>query len=157
MFLKKGGISRRGDGKRKEGLILLSALCSRFSVKSVIKHCLESAKQNITKTELIMNASNIPYYFEQLLLLTYICTYSIISNTKSTIVTPNILICKIKPFVLIISSQGNFQFKYLRIKFYCFFIASWRLLPEVIPVLQWGWPQIIQQDMNSHSVSHFIF
>ena len=102
MFLKKGGISRRGDGKRKEGPIILSALCSRFSMKSVIKHCLESAKQNITKTELIMNASNIPYYFEQLLLLTYICTYSIISNTKSTIVTPNILLCKIRPFVLII-------------------------------------------------------
>ena len=37
-----------------------------------------------------------------------------------------------------------------------FFIAFWPPVPKVILLLQWGWCQIVQQDMNSHSVSHFI-
>ena len=44
--------------------------------------------------------------------------------------TPNILLYKIKPIVLIISSQENFELKYLRTKFYClevkFQVATWK-------------------------------
>ena len=134
----------------------------------------------------IMKASNIPYwlwaglfclgsnssaYVFVVCVSTHLlfCAYSLVSKAKkhngdtkhiksqSTIVTPNILSRKIKPIVLIISSQRNFKLKYLRIKFYCFFIAFWPPVPKVIPLLQWGWHQIVQQDMNLRSVSHFIF
>ena len=83
--------------------------------------------------------------------------YSLISNRRkrSRIVTPNIW-CKIKPTVSIIWLQKNFKLNYLRIKFYCFFVSFWPPAPKVILVLKWRWCQIFQQNMNSHSVSHFI-
>ena len=68
-----------------------------------------------------------------------------------------ILCRKIKPTALIIWSHENFKLKYLGIEFYCFFIVFWPPLPKVILVLFWGWRQIVQHDMNSHSLSHFIF
>ena len=58
---------------------------------------------------------------------------------------------KIKPIILIIWRHGNFKVKYLRKKvlfFYCFFIGFWPPVPKVILLLQWGWRQIVQQDMN---------
>ena len=42
---------------------------------------------------------------------------------KSAMVTPNILHRKIKPMVLIVSSNENSKLIYFRIKFYCFFIV----------------------------------
>ena len=42
---------------------------------------------------------------------------------KSAIVTPNILHRRIKPMVLIVSSNENSKLIYVRIKFYCFFVV----------------------------------
>ena len=71
--------------------------------------------------------------------------------------TPDILSNKIKPVALIISSHEIFKLEYLRITFCCFFIVLWPPIPKVILVLLCGWRQIVQQDLNSHSVSHFNF
>ena len=102
------------------------------------KHCLKSAKyhQNGVNHECfcysILTLSRSLLLTYELIFLricclrinsyVFFCTYSLISK-KSTIVTPNILCCKIKPIVLIILSQENFKLRYLRITFYCFFIA----------------------------------
>ena len=86
------------------------------------------------------------------------CIYLLIApEEKNLIGTPSTLCQKIKPITLIIWSHENFKLRYLRIKFYCFFIAFWPPMPKVILVLLWGWRQIVQQDMTSHSVSHLIF
>ena len=87
-----------------------------------------------------------------------VCIYSLISNRRTKhnsdtkhITTQDQTYC----FNYLITQ--NFKLKYLRTKFYCFFIAFWSLLPKVMLVLQWGWCQFVPQYMNSHSVSHFIF
>ena len=86
------------------------------------------------------------------------CIYWLVSNgTKKHNSDTKHITRKIKPIVLIICLHENFKLEYLRIKFYCFFIAFWPPVPKVIPLSQWGWHQIVQQDMNLRSVSHFIF
>ena len=67
------------------------------------------------------------------------CKCSLISSRrkKSTIVTPNILCHKIKPIALIIWLHKNLKLKYLRKKFYWFFIAFWPSVPNVMLMLQW--------------------
>ena len=135
-----------------EFLFLLVDVLQSLSVSIV------SSQQNIIRMNFTINASNILYCFEQVF-VAYVsthllfCSYSLIRTS----VTPNILCKKIKSIVLTIWSQENFKLKYLRIKLYCFFIAFWPPVPKELIVLQWGRRQIVQQDINSHSVSHFIF
>ena len=98
----------------------------------------------------------IAYVF--LLMYQLICflAHSLITNRrKKTIVSPNMLCRKTKSVVWVIWSDENFKLIYLRKIFYCFFIACWPLVPKIILVWQWRWRQIVQQDMNSYSVSHF--
>ena len=98
----------------------------------------------------------IAYIF--LLMYQLICflAHSLITNRrKKTIVSPNMLCRKTKSVVWVIWSDENFKLIYLRKIFYCFFIACWPLVPKIILVWQWRWRQIVQQDMNSYSVSHF--
>ena len=135
-----------------EFLFLLVDVLQSLSVSIV------SSQQNIIRMNFTINASNILYCFEQVFVAyvsthLLLCSYSLIRTS----VTPNILCKKIKSIVLTIWSRENFKLKYLRIKLYCFFIAFWPPVPKELIVLQWGRRQIVQQDINSHSVSHFIF
>ena len=122
-----------------------------------------SGPQNIIKIKFIINASNIPYWFRTGLycdvathLLFYRDSDSLISKRRKK-QNCDMLCRKIKHIMLIIWSHEKFKFKYLEIKFCCFFIVFWPTVPKLILVLQWGWRQIDQQDMNSHCVPHFIF
>ena len=60
------------------------------------------------------------------------CIYWLVSNgTKKHNSDTKHITRKIKPIVLIICLHENFKLEYLRIKFYCFFIAFWPPVPKV--------------------------
>ena len=122
-----------------------------------------SCRQNITKMKFIINACHIPHWLRAglcclrinltCILICCLCINSfaflhiLATEEKNTIATSNIIRRKIKPIILIM--HENFNLKYLRVNFYYFFITFWPPVPKVILMLQWGWRQIVQQDMNS--------